>query len=53
MISQSVVCIYMHVPAGQWLYIVLEHSRSPSPHKMISHHVDCEHCVLDYLVFSN
>ena len=25
---------------GQWLYIVLEHSTSPSPHKMISHHVD-------------
>ena len=25
---------------SQWLYIVLEHSRSPSPHKMISHHVD-------------
>ena len=22
-----------------WLYIVLEHSRSPSPHKMISHHI--------------
>ena len=47
MISQSVVCIYIHVPVGQWLYIVsgymhvvLEHSRSPSPHKMISHHID-------------
>ena len=42
----SVVCIYMHVPAGPWLYIVsgymvLEHSRSPtSPHKMITHRID-------------
>ena len=25
---------------SQWLYTVLEHSRSPSPHKMISHHID-------------
>ena len=61
LIFQNVVCIYMHVPTGpwlyivsgfiyrQWLYIVLEDSRSPSPHKTISHHVDCEHCVLDYL----
>ena len=30
---------------SQWLYIVLEHSRSPSPHKMISHHIDV-HCAL-------
>ena len=37
----------------QWLYIVLEYSRSPSPHKMINHHVDCEHCVLDYLYSVN
>ena len=26
---------------SQWLYIVLEHSRSPtSPHKMITHRID-------------
>ena len=36
MISQSVVCIYIHVPCwavvidSPWLYIILEHSRSPS-----------------------
>ena len=34
----------------QWFYIVLEHSRSPSPHKIISHHVDCEHCVSGLLI---
>ena len=33
------VVIHVYSP---WLYIhvVLEHSRSPSPHKMISHHID-------------
>ena len=48
--------IYIHVPVGQWLYnysqwlyIVLEHSRSPSPHKMISHHTII---VLDYLIIN-
>ena len=36
----------MHVPCwtviiySQWLYIVLEHSRSPVVHKMITHRID-------------
>ena len=60
MISQSVVCIYMHVPCwavviySRWLYIVLEHSRSPSTQVDYSSYrwfksAACRHCVIGLL----